>query len=62
MTEQADNPSATLALYADGPAQLEAALTGLTESDLDLARPVILGRFARLSTISQTAMIYGKPA
>ena len=38
MTEQADNPSATLALYADGPAQLEAALTGLTESDLDLAR------------------------
>jgi uncharacterized damage-inducible protein DinB len=38
MTEQADNPSATLALYADGPAQLEAALTGLTESDLNLAQ------------------------
>ena len=38
MTEQALNPSATLALYADGPAQLEAVLMGLTESDLDLAR------------------------
>ncbi len=37
MTEQAYNPSATLALYADGPAELEAALMGLTESDLDLA-------------------------
>ena len=38
MTEQALNPSATLALYADGPAQLEAVLMGLTESDLDLAQ------------------------
>lgn len=38
MTEQAYNPSATLALYADGPAQLETALMGLTESDLDLAQ------------------------
>jgi len=27
MTKQADNPSQTLALYADGPAQLEAVLT-----------------------------------
>jgi hypothetical protein len=36
--EQAYNPSATLALYADGPAQLEAALMGLTESDLNLAQ------------------------
>ena len=37
MTEQAYNPSAILALYADGPAQLEAVLMGLTESELDLA-------------------------
>jgi len=38
MTEQAYDPSATLALYADGPAQLEAVLMGLTESDLNLAQ------------------------
>ena len=38
MTEQAYNPSATLALYANGPAQLEAVLMGLTESDLNLAQ------------------------
>ena len=38
MTEQAYTPSATLALYADGPAQLEAVLMGLTKSDLDLAQ------------------------
>jgi DinB superfamily len=38
MTGQADTINATLALYADGPAQLEAALTGLTESDLNLAQ------------------------
>lgn len=38
MTEQDYNPSATLARYADGPAQLEAALEGLTESDLNLAQ------------------------
>ena len=38
MTEQRDNIAATLALYADGPAQLEAALIGLTESDLNLAQ------------------------
>ena len=31
MTEQTYNPSATLALYADGPAQLEAVLMGLTD-------------------------------
>ena len=37
MIEQADEPEAILALYADGPAQLEAALTGFTESELDLA-------------------------
>ena len=37
MTEQVDYPNATLAQYADGPAQLEAALVGLTESDLNLA-------------------------
>ena len=36
--EQAYNPNATLAQYADGPAQLEAALIGLTESDLNLAQ------------------------
>jgi uncharacterized damage-inducible protein DinB len=38
MTEQAHNPCTTLALYADGPAQLEAVLMGLTESDLNLAQ------------------------
>jgi len=38
MTEQADNSKAILAQYADGPAQLEAALVGLTESDLNLAQ------------------------
>jgi len=38
MTGQADNINATLAQYADGPAQLEAALIGLTESDLNLAQ------------------------
>jgi hypothetical protein len=37
MTEEAPNPGATLALYADGPAQLEAVLAGLTEAELDLA-------------------------
>jgi hypothetical protein len=37
MAEQAFDPAATLALYADGPAQLEAVLMGLTESDLSLA-------------------------
>jgi hypothetical protein len=37
MTNQADDPEAILALYVDGPAQLDAALTGLAESDLDLA-------------------------
>ena len=38
MTGQTDNINATLAQYADGPAQLEAALIGLTESDLNLAQ------------------------
>ena len=37
MTEQAYTPSETLALYADGPAELEAVLMGLTESDLKSA-------------------------
>ena len=37
MTEQRHDPDALLARYADGPAQLEAALAGLTEADLDLA-------------------------
>jgi len=37
MTKQADISSEILAQYADGPAQLEAALNGLTESDLNLA-------------------------
>jgi uncharacterized damage-inducible protein DinB len=36
MTEQAEDPVATLARYADGPAQLTAALAGLHEADLDL--------------------------
>jgi hypothetical protein len=38
MTEQADNSEAILAQYADGPAQLEAVLVGLAESDLNLAQ------------------------
>jgi hypothetical protein len=38
MPEKTFNPNETLALYADGPAKLEAILNGLTESDLDLAR------------------------
>lgn len=37
MTDQRDDPEAILALYADGPAQLAAVLTGLTESELNLA-------------------------
>ena len=36
MTERPDDPSTTLACYADGPAQLAAALLGLKEADLDL--------------------------
>lgn len=39
MPEQTFNPDATLAQYADSPAQLEAILNGLTESDLELAQP-----------------------
>jgi uncharacterized damage-inducible protein DinB len=38
MFEQTSNPDATLALYADGPAILEAVLNSLAESDLDLAQ------------------------
>jgi uncharacterized damage-inducible protein DinB len=38
MPEQTSNPDTTLALYADGPATLEAVLNNLTESDLDLAQ------------------------
>jgi len=37
MTKQADTSSEILAQYADGPAQLETILAGLTESDLNLA-------------------------
>jgi hypothetical protein len=37
MTKQADSPDDILALYADGPAQLEAALKGITEAELNLA-------------------------
>jgi uncharacterized damage-inducible protein DinB len=37
MTGQTDDHDAALAQYADGSAQLEAALTGLTELDLNLA-------------------------
>src|SRR5512140_2279707 len=37
MTEQVDDSEAILALYAEGPTQLDAILTDLTESELDLA-------------------------
>jgi hypothetical protein len=37
MTKQADTQAEILALYANGPALLEAALNGLSESDLNLA-------------------------
>ena len=37
MTEQASNPEAVLVQYADGPAQLEAAIAGLAEAGLDAA-------------------------
>ena len=37
MNKQPDTPKTILAHYADGPAQLESVLAGLTESDLDLA-------------------------
>jgi len=36
MSESPADPTATLAAYADGPAQLAAALAGLGEEDLDL--------------------------
>ena len=36
MTERQDDPAATLACYADGPAQLAAALAGLRQAGLDL--------------------------
>ena len=38
MTEQTRDPDAIIARYADGPAQLEAAIAGLTEEELDLAQ------------------------
>jgi uncharacterized damage-inducible protein DinB len=38
MTEQTRDPDTILALYADGPAQLEAAIAGLTEEELNLAQ------------------------
>ena len=37
MTKQADSPADILALYADGPRQLEIALQGLSDDNLDLA-------------------------
>ena len=37
MTDRTYTPNEILALYADGPAQLESALSGLTDSDLNLA-------------------------
>jgi hypothetical protein len=38
MTEQPRDPEAILARYADGPSQLEAAVAGLAEEELDLAQ------------------------
>jgi hypothetical protein len=38
MAEQTRDPDVLLARYADGPAQLEAALAGLGETDLDVAQ------------------------
>ncbi len=40
MINQLDTPKTILAQYADGPAQLESALAGLTESDLNLSLAV----------------------
>jgi hypothetical protein len=37
MAEETPHPEETLALYAGGPARLEAILQGLAEADLDLA-------------------------
>jgi len=37
MTTTAVSPEALLSQYADGPTRLEAALTGLTEAELDLS-------------------------
>jgi hypothetical protein len=48
MTEQADNPDVTLTQYADGPAQLEAVLIGLTESDLNLAQTIDTWTFRQI--------------
>jgi hypothetical protein len=38
MREHPRDPSTILARYADGPVQLEAAIAGLTEEELDLAQ------------------------
>jgi uncharacterized damage-inducible protein DinB len=38
MAKKTPSTDSTLALYADGPAQLEAALNGLKESDLNLSQ------------------------
>ncbi len=38
MTEQTRDPDAIIAQYASGPAQLEAAIEGLTEEELNLAQ------------------------
>jgi len=37
MTQQTSDPNTILSRYAEGPAQLEAALEGLAEADLDAA-------------------------
>lgn len=39
MTEQSYDPAEIVARYADGPSQLEAAIAGLDEADLDLGPP-----------------------
>ena len=38
MAEQTQDPDAVLARYADGPDQLEAAIAGLTDANLDVAQ------------------------
>lgn len=40
MSEAPDDPVTTLSRYADGPAQLAAALAGLDQADLDLSPEV----------------------
>ena len=56
MPEQTSNPDATLAQYADGPAQLEAVLIGMTEADLNLAQTpdtwlTVTGIFSKMNRL-----------